>query len=60
MLERTDGTEMCISVMTVILKSMGVASANGEVAELFRRDRLGGAAVDMGFERGIALDQVTG
>ena len=59
MLERADGTEMCNSVISVILKSMGVASAKGEVAELFCRDRLGGAAVDMGFERGLVLDQVT-
>ena len=36
-----------------------MASTNGEVAELFCRDRLGGAAVDMGFERGLVLDQVT-
>ena len=33
MLERTDGSEMCISVMTVILESLGVASTNGEVVE---------------------------
>ena len=39
MLERADGSEMCISVMTVILKSLGVGSAGGEVSELFCRDR---------------------
>ena len=46
--------------MSVILKSLGVASANGKVAELFSRNRFGGAAVDMGFERGLRVDHVTG
>ena len=41
-LEQTDLSAMCVSVMTVILKSLGVASANGEVAELFSRIRFGG------------------
>ena len=51
-LERTDGSEMCISVMTVILKSLGVAPASDKMA--------GGAAVDLGFERGLVVDPVTG
>ena len=50
---------MCISEMHVIFKSLGVASANGEVAELFCRNRFGGAAFDMDFERGLVVDQVT-
>ena len=33
MLERTYGSEMCISEMQVILQSLGVASASGEVAQ---------------------------
>ena len=59
MLEHADGSEMCISVMSLILKSLGVVSAIGRVAELCR-SRLGGAAVDVGFERGLVVDQVTG
>ena len=35
-------------------------TGNGEVAELFCRDRFGGAAVDMGFERGLVVDCATG
>ena len=33
MLEHADGSEMCISVMTVFLKSLCVAFASGEMAE---------------------------
>ena len=33
-LEHTDGSEMCISEMTVNLKSLGVASASDKMAEL--------------------------
>ena len=51
MLEHTDGSETCISVMTVILQSLGVASKNDKIVDLFSRNGLGGAAVDMGFER---------
>ena len=53
---RTNGSEMCISEMTVILMSLG--SASGEVAELFGRNRFGGAAVDMGFGRGLTSDRL--
>ena len=60
MLEPADGSEMGISAMAVILKSLGVASASGEVAEWICRNRLGGTAVDMGFERGPVVSQVTG
>ena len=60
MLEHADGSESCINKMSVILESLGVASANGKVAELFCRNRFGGAAVDMGFERGLIVDHVTG
>ena len=49
---------MCINEMTVILKSLGVASANREVAELFCKNRFGCAAVETVFERGLAVDQV--
>ena len=59
MIERAEGSETCISEVSVILKSLGVASANGAVAEVFCRNRLGGAAVDMGFERGRVVDHVT-
>ena len=51
---------MSISEMTVILMSLGVASASVEVAELFGRNRFGGAAVDMGFGRGLVVAHVTG
>ena len=46
--------------MPLILKSLGVASTSGNVAELFCRNIFGGAAVDMGFERGLVVDHVTG
>ena len=55
-LECTDGSEMCISKMTVILKSLDVASASEQVAELICRNRFGDSAVGMGFERGIVAD----
>ena len=55
-----DGSEMCISVMTVILKSLVVASARGRVAEVFGRNRFGGAAVGTGFGRRIHVKQETG
>ena len=51
-------SEMRISEMTVILMSLGVASASGEVAELFGRNKFGGAAVDMGFGRGLPSDRL--
>ena len=57
MLEHADGSEMCISE---ILKSLGVALASGKVAELFCRSRFDGAVVDMGFERRLVVDYVTG
>ena len=60
MSEHADGSEMCIIEMTVVLESLGVASASGEVAELFCRKRFGGAVVVTGFERGLAVDHVTG
>ena len=46
--------------MTVILKSLRVASANDKMAELFCRNSCAGAAVDMGFERRLAVNHVTG
>ena len=49
MLEHADGSEMCASGMPVILKSLGVASTSGNVAELFCRHKFGGAAVEQGF-----------
>ena len=39
MMEHADGSD--ISVMTVILKSLGVASASDKMAELFCRNRFG-------------------
>ena len=60
MLEHADRPEMCISVMTVILMSLGATSARGEVADLFCRNRFGDSAVDTGFERGLVVNQVTG
>ena len=60
MLEHADASEMCISEMTVILKSLDVASTSERVAELFCRNRFGDSAVDMGFERGIVADFATG
>ena len=37
MLECTDVSKMCINEMTVILKSLDVASASERVAALFKR-----------------------
>ena len=44
----------------MIHQSLAVAPASGEVAELSCRNRFGGTAVDMGFERGLVVNQVTG
>ena len=60
MLEYADVSKMCINEMTVILKSLDVASASERVAELFCKNRFGDSAVVMGFERGIAADCATG
>ena len=60
MVEHADGLEMCITLMSLILNSPDVASASGTVAELFCRNRFGGTAVGMGFERRILVNQVTG
>ena len=60
MLERTDGSEMCINEMTVILMSLGVTTANFKVTGLFCRSRFSDSAVDIGFERGIVADKATG
>ena len=60
MLEYADVSKMCINEMTVILKSLDVASASERVAELFCRNTFGDSAVDTGFERGIAADYATG
>ena len=57
-LERTDGSEMCISKMTVILKSLDVTSASQRVAESVSV-RFGDSAVGIGFERGIVADSAT-
>ena len=57
-LDCTDGSEMCISYMTVILKSLDVASASEKVAESVSV-RFGDSAVGIGFERGIAADYAT-
>ena len=54
MLEHADRSEVRISVMSLILKSLDLASARGRVAELFC------TAVGTGFERGLVVDQVTG
>ena len=51
-----DESQMGISEMAVVLMSLGVAPANFKVAELFCRNRFGGTAVDMGFERGLVVD----
>ena len=51
---------MGISEMAVILMSLGVAPSNFKVAELFSRNRFSESAVDMGFERGLAVDCATG
>ena len=40
--------------------SLGVAPVNFKVAELFCRNRIGDAAADMGFERGLVLDYAIG
>ena len=58
-LDCTDGSEMCISEMTVVLMSLGVTTANSKVAELFCRNRFGDSAVGIGFERGIVADCAT-
>ena len=55
MMEHADGSEMRISGMAVILKSLAVASASGRVAELLCRNRFDGTAVHMGFERGLSV-----
>ena len=60
MWKHTDKPEMCISEITVVLESSGVASANVKMAEFFCRNRFGGAAVNAGFERGFVVNQVTG
>ena len=57
MLEHAAGSETCISVMSLIVKSLFVVSASGRVADLFCRNS---TAVDMGFERGLLVNQVTG
>ena len=49
MLKCTDGSEMRTCEVQVILKSLGVISASGEMADLFCRNRFGGAAVDTDF-----------
>ena len=53
-------SKMCINEMTVILKSLDVASASERVAELFCKNIFGDSAVGIGFERGIAADDATG
>ena len=60
MQEYADVSKMCSSEMTVILKSLDVASASDRVAELFCKNRFGDSAVGIGFERGIAADCATG
>ena len=60
MLEHADGSELCISEMAVILMSQGVAPANSKEAELFCRNTCGSTAVDMGFQRGLVVDHLTG
>ena len=50
---------MSISKMTVILKSLDVASASQRVAESVSV-RFGDSAVGIGFERGIVADCATG
>ena len=60
MLEYADVLKMCINEMTVILKSLDVASASERVPELFCKNRFGDSVVGIGFERGIAADCVTG
>ena len=59
MLEYADVSEMCINEMTVILKSLHVASASERVAESVSV-RIGDSVVDIGFERGIVADYATG
>ena len=58
-LEYADVSKMCIDEMTVIFKSLDVASASERVAESVSV-RFGDSAVDMGFERGIVADCATG
>ena len=48
------------SVMSLIFKSLNVASASGRVAELFFRNRCGGTVVGVGLERRLVVNQVTG
>ena len=60
MMAHADGSEMRISEMSLIFKSLDVASVCGRVAELFCRNGFGGAAVNMGFERGLGVNQVAG
>ena len=57
--ETTADELMGISEMTVIFMSLGVAPANFKVAELFCRDRFGEAAVSVGFERALVVDNAT-
>ena len=42
--------------LATLLMSLGVAPVNFKVAELFCRNRIGDAAVDMGFEHGLVVD----
>ena len=58
MLEHADASEMCISEMAVIFKSLDVVSASERVAESVSV-RFGDSAVDIGFKRGIAADYAT-
>ena len=44
----------------IAFMSLGMAPANVKVAELFCRNRFGGTAVDVGFERGLVVDCATG
>ena len=59
-LENADSSELCINEMTVILKSLDVASASERVAELFFGKRFGDSMVDTFFGRGIVADYATG
>ena len=55
MLEHTDGSEMCISEMAVILTSVGVTPLISKVAEMFQK-----ISFDTGIERGLVQYHVTG
>ena len=60
MLEHADGSEMRISEMAVILMLLAAAPANGKVPNCSAETDFAVQLVDLGFERGLVVDHVTG